>query len=700
MEEGWSKEGNHLPHIHKKRRKKEVGKKSMSTYLDKELAKASFNIKELSHFLYGGKDQYEAIKRWQSIFDKEPIFNGRDDAFLPREQLVKRSLQRALKSYDIMKANKDLLGAHSPLHGEGGMSIGRLSNNHCGITDHYALFVQTILSQGTPEQVREWVPKALNLEIIGTYGQTELGHGSNVRALETIATYEPETDTILVDMPTITAMKWWPGALGLLATHAVVYCRLIVAGKDLGFHAIMVQIRDHEHKPLPGVEVGDIGPKMGANSLDSGYLYLRKVRVPRFNLLAKFQQLAKGGAYTQAPPHLSKVAYVTMMKARVIIVQGAYGALGRGLTIALRYNAFRKQGFVDSKKGIAGGERAIIDYPMQQFRMYPLVGATFGMFFGARRLLQLLKAFDASVKAAGKDVEKIDTSMLPELHATSAGLKAFCTELAANGLEEARKCCGGQGYMSSGIARLVVDYMPAVTYEGDRIPMALQTARTLLGALTGKVPKTGSFAYLARKDNTTLSNTDDASHLVKVWETVARSAVHAAGRLLFEANTLLKNSDKAWNHCHVQLIGAAHAHTMFQLVDAFSQGLKDAPAAAQKPLLDLLRLFALTKLSDVSVVFSKLTGEQGASIDKAVKQLLITLRPNVLGLLEGFEWTDRQLESLIALKSDDIYEALFDWSKRSPLNKPEYVERIHKEVLAKHLNAEYLKKGNSRPSKI
>jgi acyl-CoA oxidase len=151
-------------------------------------------------------------------------------------------------------------------------------------------------------------------------------------------------------------MKWWPGALGLLATHAVVYCRLLVAGKDLGFHAIMIQIRDEHHRPMPGVEVGDIGPKMGTNGLDSGYLYIRKVRVPRFNLLAKFQKLEKGGAYTQAPPNLSKIAYATMLRARVIIVQGASGALAKGLTIALRYNAFRRQGFVDSKKGIAKGE--------------------------------------------------------------------------------------------------------------------------------------------------------------------------------------------------------------------------------------------------------------------------------------------------------------------------------------------------------
>jgi hypothetical protein len=42
----------------------------------------------------------------------------------------------------------------------------------------------------------------------------------------------------------------------------VVYARLIIDGKDLGVHEFMVQLRDETHKPMPGVDVGDIGPKV------------------------------------------------------------------------------------------------------------------------------------------------------------------------------------------------------------------------------------------------------------------------------------------------------------------------------------------------------------------------------------------------------------------------------------------------------
>ena len=50
--------------------------------------------------------------------------------------------------------------------------------------------------------------------MLGCYAQTELGHGSNVRALETTATYLPDTDEIEIHSPTLASTKWWPGALG------------------------------------------------------------------------------------------------------------------------------------------------------------------------------------------------------------------------------------------------------------------------------------------------------------------------------------------------------------------------------------------------------------------------------------------------------------------------------------------------------
>jgi acyl-CoA oxidase len=63
--------------------------------------------------------------------------------------------------------------------------------------------------------------KKLIFEILGTYAQTELGHGTNLARLETTATYEPATREFVLHSPTLTASKWWPGSLGKSANFAV-----------------------------------------------------------------------------------------------------------------------------------------------------------------------------------------------------------------------------------------------------------------------------------------------------------------------------------------------------------------------------------------------------------------------------------------------------------------------------------------------
>jgi acyl-CoA oxidase len=39
------------------------------------------------------------------------------------------------------------------------------------------MFIPSIEKQGTDEQKAKWLPLARDLRIIGTYAQTELGHG-------------------------------------------------------------------------------------------------------------------------------------------------------------------------------------------------------------------------------------------------------------------------------------------------------------------------------------------------------------------------------------------------------------------------------------------------------------------------------------------------------------------------------------------
>ena len=100
-----------------------------------------------------------------------------------------------------------------------------------------------------------------------------------------------------MNTPSTKAAKWWIGDLGVFANHAAVFAQLIVKGKNYGIHCFVVPIRDKDHKPLPGVEVGDIGPKMGYNCKDNGYLMMKNIKIPRKNMLMKFQRVSKEGKY-------------------------------------------------------------------------------------------------------------------------------------------------------------------------------------------------------------------------------------------------------------------------------------------------------------------------------------------------------------------------------------------------------------------
>ena len=62
---------------------------------------------------------------------------------------------------------------------------------------------------GDEEQAKKWLPLAKTMGISAAYAQTELGHGSNVRGLETTATFLRDSDQFELHSPTLTSLKWW-----------------------------------------------------------------------------------------------------------------------------------------------------------------------------------------------------------------------------------------------------------------------------------------------------------------------------------------------------------------------------------------------------------------------------------------------------------------------------------------------------------
>lgn len=135
-----------------------------------------------------------------------------------------------------------------------------------------------------------------------------------------MAVYDSSSQSFIVHSPTLQSTKWWPGGLGKTATHVILMARLIINNKDYGPHGFVVQIRDLKtHAPLPGIQVGDIGPKLGFNGVDNGWLRFDHVKIPRDAMLMRFAKVTEDGRYIPPPASNSKASYATMVYVRATV---------------------------------------------------------------------------------------------------------------------------------------------------------------------------------------------------------------------------------------------------------------------------------------------------------------------------------------------------------------------------------------------
>ena len=87
--------------------------------------------------------------------------------------------------------------------------------------------------------------------------------------------------------------------------------------------------------------MGEIGPKLGMNANDNGFLGFNQHRIPRENMLMKNAQVLGDGTYVKPPQE--KLSYGTMVFVRVAIVNDTAAHLRKAVTIAVRYSAVRRQ---------------------------------------------------------------------------------------------------------------------------------------------------------------------------------------------------------------------------------------------------------------------------------------------------------------------------------------------------------------------
>lgn len=639
--------------------------KDINPDIDIERKGCNFDVEKLTHILDGGADNTYVRRKVEGILKQDLLTNLEDIYFMTREERYLKTIRNLVcvkKKMEEMNWTEDSLEMEY---------IFRAMKGELGFPLHNGVFIPCINALGTDAQIAKWIPPAKSYHIIGSYAQTEMGHGTYLRGLETTAVYDANTQEFVINMPSISAMKWWPGDMGRSATHAIVFAQLYTQGKCHGMHPFIVQIRSLEdHSPLPGVMVGDIGPKMSFEQVDNGYLMLSDIRIPKENMLSRYSEVSDDGSYTKRGSE--RMNYFTMVLVRVhVVAREVIPNLLKACTIAIRYSVVRRQ----SELTPGEQEAKILDYQTQQQKLLPQLATGYAAHF----LIMSLRAFTNQVY--DQISTRGDFSSLAELHALVTGLKALVTESCSAGVEVCRKACGGHGYsMLSGLPSLCMRSLASCTYEGENTVMFLQTARFLIKCLAAaqsgqSLPS--SVAYLSAPD---------IKFMVVVKEnilnpdTYIKAYRHRACRLIKEAAGMLQAHIQsgaeqyvAWNNSSVKLVQAAVGHCYYIIVKTFVEALEELKHEPEiqrvvKQLCDLYALHGILSHAGDFLYDGFMTGEQMAQINQSYLELLALLRKAAVPLVDAFDYSDEQLVSAIGSYDGQAYSRLFEWAKKSSDN--------------------------------
>jgi acyl-CoA oxidase len=516
----------------------------------------------------------------------------------------------------------------------------------------FGLFGGSIFQLGTERHHARYLKEIGTAALPGCFAMSELGHGSNVRDVRTVARYDRDAGEFVIHTPDDGARKEWIGGAARHARLATVFCQLEVDGQEFGVHAILVPIRDAGGRPMPGVRIADCGEKEGLNGVDNGRLWFDQVRVPRENLLNRFADVTADGKYVSPIASPSRRFFTmlgTLVAGRVSVGSAAHSAAKTALTVAIRYGARRRQ---FGPEGAA--EVPLLDYRTHQLRLLPALATTY--------------AIDAALKElVARYVRRTDDDR--EVETLAAALKAFSSWHAIETIQAARECCGGQGFLTvNRIAPLRADLDVFTTFEGDNTVLMQLVAKGLLTAYRhqfGELKLAGALRYLGRGAAQALATLDpvtprltDARHLrdPKFHRTAFR---YREERLLASAARRLKrrldegrDSFDALNEVQDHLVTLAAAHAERVALEAFADaraGIADAGVRAQ---LDRLgTLYAVSRLvrhEGWYLSCGYFEGGKARALRALEAELCAEVRPHAVALVDGFGIPDEVLAAPIA----------------------------------------------------
>ncbi|PZR12383.1 MAG: acyl-CoA oxidase [Flavobacterium psychrophilum] len=617
----------------------------------------SFDVQKLTDFLDG--DQAPIINKVKKIISSDEFkLNTITDTTEYREKV--------LEWCQILAKNEMGSYAYPQEYGgkgdiEGYFSIMETLSYHdlslvikFGV--QFGLWGMSILSLGTEKHYKKYLENIGTLELPGGFAMTETHHGSNVKGVQTKATYNHKDRSFTINTPEKYDRKEYIGNTANHGEMVTVFAKLIIDEKDYGVNAFVVPIRDKNKNVFKGVTIEDCGHKMGLNGVDNGILTFKDVVVPYDNMLDRFAQVNENGEFESPIPSDNRRFFTmlgTLVGGRIGIPRSALAAAKTGLTIAVKYGDKRRQ------FGPEGGlEVPILNYRMHQKRLMPYLANAYAIHFG---LQYLTKRF----------VNRKEEEM-QEIEALAAGMKSYSTWNTRNTLQECREACGGKGYLSENrIDDLKNDTEIYTTFEGDNTVLMQLTAKNRLGEFRkqfGQMNVSGIFNYVIDQAKTSITeknpfatrNTDEKHlkdkefhiHAFRYRENEIVSS--AAKRFKRLVDNGLDAFDAA-NVMHPHMIQIADSYLDRIFLEQFQAKLDAVSDEGLKEVLErLYNLFALNKIEEHKAWYLEqgyMEGVKTKAIRKQVSQLCWEIRQDAVPLVDAFNIPESCLGAIVTNKA-------------------------------------------------
>ena len=538
----------------------------------------------------------------------------------------------------------------------------------------FGLFGGAILQLGTKPHHDAYLSDLITGKVMGCFAMTETGHGSNVQALGTVATYDAKSEEFVITTPDEPSRKDYIGNAARHAETAVVFAQLEIEGKSEGVHAFVVPLRE-DGEVLPGIRIEDCGRKLGLNGVDNGRIWFDGVRVPRSALLNQFADVTSDGVYESPIENPNRRFFTmlgTLIQGRVCVGGGGINASKVALVIATKYADRRRQFNATSDEQ----EELLLDYGMHQRRLFPLIARTYALHFAqeivAEQLHEVLSQTDAPEEGENEHRRR-------ELESRAAGTKVLGTWHATETIQECREACGGAGYLSvNRFDALKADTDVFTTFEGDNHVLLQLVAKGLLTDYASDFEDMDQFGMVRFVAGLAVDTVLEKTNVHKLIERI-RDVMPGGDEWDQEAGLLdphyqlmmlrfreehmlggvarrLKrgidndmNPGEVFSRVQDHVIGAARAHVERLVVEAFVDKVGDLPDGDQKVALGLLcDLHALCTIENDRAWFmehGRLTSQRSKAITREINDLLRKIRPLAVDLVDAFGVPPEMLRS-------------------------------------------------------